>query len=210
MSNLIPSIRAAGSFEAKNPFNTVVDPSVYYTVEAIRTIPEMQALKLDIYKLVFKPVGVAEADYTTVVNNAINANAVVISLTSRNNDPVYVISTYLESFPLVDGVTYERMCIVADLGACPPALSEKINSALDHIKEYIKSSIGISSPTVTLGTIPTKGYVSKEQSEAWELARENQITSDPSDVVKLELANSEITKLQAYITQLETALKAKT
>ena len=105
-SNLIPSINAAGRFEALAPFDQVVLPTTYYVVEALRTISEMQALKLNLFTLVFQPIGVSEADYPTVLERARSNGAIIVTLTSRSSAPVYVLSTYFKSFPLIDGVSY--------------------------------------------------------------------------------------------------------
>lgn len=207
--NLIPAVWAAGSFEAENPFSTVVDPKVFYTVEAVRTIPEMQADNDDIYKLVFQPVGVTEDQYQSQLEQAISSSAVVIVLTSRGRPKVHVLSTYLKSFPLVDGVIYERVCIISDLGACPPAFKDRINSVIAHFNQYIKTAVGIQDPKTVIGTMPTRGYVSKEQADAWENTRQKTITQNPSDVVRIEELTTENQQLYAYIKQLEDQLKAK-
>ena len=87
--NLIPAAYAAGSFEAISPFNAVVDPSVYYTVEAVRTVDEMLSNKTNIYDLVFKPVGVQESDYETILKvvGAKDENFVL----TRNRDYIEVL-----------------------------------------------------------------------------------------------------------------------
>lgn len=207
--NIIPAIWAAGKFEANPPFNQVVNADRYYTVEATRTVSEMQALKVDLFTLIFQPVGIAQEAYQDLVDTAKSANAVIITLTSKDAAPVYVLSTYLKSFPLVDGVIYERVCIIADLGACPPTLKDRVNSAIDHFKNYIKDSIGISDARVTIGTVPLRSYVSKEQALAWEGTRAAAITNEPSDALQLEKANKTIAALQTYIGELEGILKAK-
>lgn len=209
MNNAIPSLRAEGSFEAEVPFDSIVKKDVAYRVEAIRTIPEMQALNLDMYKLVFQPVGVPESDYQTVLTRAIDQQAAVIALTSRGNPVVYVLSTYFKSFPLVDGVQYEHLCLIVDLGAVPPSLKDRINSGIDHINAYVKSSLGIKDPKTSVGVIPTSSWVSKEQSEIWENSRQLQITEEPSDTIRIEQLTRANQSQAAYILELEAALKAK-
>lgn len=208
MNNAIPSIRASGSFEADAPFDQIVKKDVFYTVEAIRTIPEMQALNLDIYKLVLQPVGVSENDYQTVLERALAQEATVCALTSRGNPVVYVFSTYFKSFPLVDGVVYEHLCLVVDLGAVPPSTKDVINSGIDHINSYVKGALGIKNPKTTVGVIPTRSWVSKEQADLWENSRQLQITEEPSDTIRIEQLTSELAASRAYSAELEAALKA--
>lgn len=204
--SIIPAVYAQGSFTAKPPFDTVVKQEIFFTVEAVRTIAEMQALKLDLFKMVFEPVGVDANDYQQKLAEAIQQEAVIITLTARNRPPVYVPSNYLTSFPLVDGVTYERFCIISDLGAVPPALKDRVNAAIDHFNNYIKNSIGIQNPITVIGTIPTRGFVSLEQSEAWEKSRQLAITEEPSDLLRLEKTLAENAELKAYIAELEATI----
>lgn len=206
MNNIIPSLRSAGKFVAEAPFNQVVDESRFYTVEAIRTIPEMQALKLDLFKLVFEPVGFSQEDYQIQVQTAIDNKAAVISLTSRGKGPVYVLSTFLKSFPVIDGVVYEHIALITSLGACPPSMKEKIDNAIEHINNYIKGSFGIDNPNTTIGTIPTRGYVSREDAVAWENSRQLAIIDEPSDAVKIAKLEKENIELKAYIAELETTI----
>lgn len=204
--SIIPAVYAQGSFTAKPPFDTVVKQEIFFTVEAVRTISEMQALKLDLFKMVFEPVGVDANDYQQKLAEAVQQEAVIITLTARNRPPVYVPSNYLTSFPLVDGVTYERFCIISDLGAVPPSLKDRVNAAIDHFNNYIKNSIGIQNPTTVIGTIPTRGFVSLEQAETWEKSRQNAITEDPSDLMRLEKVLGENAELKAYIAELEATI----
>ncbi|WNV45972.1 hypothetical protein [Aeromonas phage AerS_266] len=206
MNNIIPSLRSAGKFVAEAPFNQVVDETRFYTVEAIRTIPEMQALKLDLFKLVFQPAGYPQEEYQLQLQNAIDNKAAVISLTSRGKGPVYILSTFLKSFPVIDGVVYEHIAIIASLGACPPSMKEKINNAVEHFNNYIKGSFGIDNPNTTIGTIPTRGYVSREEAVAWENSRLLAINEEPSDAVKVAQLEKENIELKTYIAELEATI----
>lgn len=208
-SNIIPAIYSAGQFEATHPFDVVVDSTVYYTTEAIRTVSEMQSANIDIYSKVLQPVGIPKDETTNWINELLKNDAVIITLTSKGNKPVYVPSTYLRSFPAIDGVVYEHMCIVADLGAVPPTLKDKLKQQLDEISKYVESNIGVSA-TVQIGVIPTKSYVSKEQAENFENSRLLKIKNSDNLVLKNERQEKEIVELKAYITKLENALKAKT
>ncbi|QDJ96717.1 hypothetical protein PS2_0208 [Aeromonas phage PS2] len=208
--NNIPSIRSAGKFVADVPYDKVVNPEVFYTVEAIRTLPEMQALKIDLFTTVFQPVGYTTEQAQQEIQTAIDNKAVVVSLTSRGRGPVYVLSTFLKSIPLLDGVIYENLALIVSLGACPPSMKDRINVAIEHINNYIKECVGINDPNTTLGTIPTRGYVSKETADSWERSRQLQITEEPSDTVKLAEANKTISELQTYIEELEATITGQT
>lgn len=204
-NSIIPAIDARGRFEAEVPFDRVVKPENYYKVEAIRNIHEMEALKLDLYSLVFQPVGVSAEDFPAVLQRARDSGAKVLSLLDRADVAVYVLTTYLKSWPLVDGVSYERMCIIADLSACPPSMKEILAKEMQHIQDHIEATVGISS-TVTLGTIPTMGYVSRDQYLAYENTRKARITDSGNDVAKIRALEASNAKKDAYILELEAAL----
>lgn len=201
-NNIIPSIDARGRFEAEAPFDTVVKDSVYYKIEAIRNIHEMEALKVDLYTTVFLPAGVTTDQYPAMLERARSAGAKVLSLLDRQDVPTYVLTTYLKSWPLIDGVSYEHMCIIADLGPCPPSMKDILAKEIEHFKNHIEANVGITT-TVTLGTIPTLGYVSKDQADAYERIRQSKITNSGNDVARIRELEANNLKKDAYITQLE-------
>lgn len=200
--NLIPSINASGRFEALAPFDGVVDTTKYYTVEALHTIHEMESKKLDLYTLVFAPVGVQSADYQTVLSRAKADGAIIVGLLDRTGAEIYVPTTYLKAFPLTDGVAYERMCLVADLGPCPPSMKDTVAQVQSHMRSYILDAIGVNA-TVRLGTIPTIGYVSAQQATAYETTRKNAITDSNNDVAKIKNLTALLADRDAYIAELE-------
>ena len=208
--NNIPSIRSAGKFVANAPYDKVVLPEVFYTVEAVRTLPEMQALKIDLFTTVFQPAGYTSEQAQQEILTAIDNKAVVVSLTSRGRAPVYVLSTFLKSIPLLDGVVYENLALIVSLGPCPPSMKDQVNNAIEHFNNYIKECFGIKDPSTVIGTIPTRGYVSKQTAIDWENSRQLQITSEPSDTVKLTEAQRTISEQQIYIKELEDIITAQT
>lgn len=203
--SIIPSLRAAGKFVASVPYDRVVNPDVFYSVEAIRTIPEMQGLNINVYARVFKPIGLAETDAQAAITAAIAANAAVISLIPRSGPPVYVLSTYLTSFPLTDGYSYERMCIITDCGPLPPEYKDSLTQAMEHFNSYVKDHYGIT-VTSKLGTIPTIGYVSKDEHDDAERTRQNAITDNGNDLATIRDLMAKLENRDAYIRDLETRL----
>jgi hypothetical protein len=162
----------------------------------------MEGAKLDLYSLVFQPVGVTPEDFPVVLKRAKDSGAIICALLDRNGLPVYVPTTYLISFPSVDGVSYERMCMIADLGPVPPSMEQAMQQVLDHTKQYITATLGIAS-TVRLGTIPTVGYVSQNQADAYENTRKAQITDATNDVAKVRALTAKVAAKDVYITKLE-------
>lgn len=205
--NVIPGMYVSGQFTAKSPFNVIVDPDTYFTVEAVRTVSEMLGAKLDLYKTVFKPVGVSQDKTTEYLDELLDAKACIITLTQTGGSPVYVPSTYLTTSPLVDGVVFEHLCIIVDCGSCSPDTKTKVDSTVQSIELAVQKNLGIKNPTVQVATIPQRGYVSKTQAEAWETSRQLQIDELYNPIIENEILTKQIEEYEAYITQLETTIK---
>lgn len=201
-NTIIPALRVTGRFEALAPFDRVINHMASYTVEAIRTVGEMQGLNINIYQRVFQPLGVDQATYLTMLDQIVAAGGVIITLIPRKGAPVYVVSTYLKSFPLVDGFLYERMVVVSDLGALSKDLQPALEEAVNHFNEWILQHYGIQS-TVKIGTVPVIGYVSQFEHETLENARKNRITDNQSDLAKNIALEKQVASLQAYVQELE-------
>lgn len=202
---IIPALRVTGRFEAMEPFSRVINPMASYTVEAIRTVGEMQGLNINIYQRVFAPLGVDQATYLTMLDQIVNAGGVIITLIPRKGAPIYVASTYLKSFPLVDGFLYERMVVVSDLGALSSDMQPALEEAITHFHDWILQHYGIQS-SVKIGTVPVIGYVSQFEHETMETARKNRITDNQGDLAKNLSMENTIASQQAYIKELEARL----
>lgn len=206
-NTIIPALRVTGRFEALAPFDRVINPMASYTVEAIRTVGEMQGLNINIYQRVFAPLGIDQPTYLTMIDQIIQAGGVVITLIPRKGVPIYVVSTYLKSFPLVDGFLYERMVLVTDLGALAIDMKPALEEAMTHFQTWVLQHYGINN-TVKLGTVPVIGYVSQFEHETMENARKNRITDNQSDLAKNIALEKKVADLEAYVRDLETRLGA--
>jgi len=208
--NVIPAWKAAGSFEANNPFDAVVNKDTYYTIESTSTISEMQGRNIDLYTVIFKPAGIAQEDYQSIVDGINSAGGGILTLIAKDGTRVYLPTTYLKSFPLTDGISYERLCLVADLGSVPPTLKTRIDDVLTHVKNYIELHVGIENATVQLGTVPLVGYVTAEQAAVFEATRQTAIANVKNDVLTIADQATKIASQAAYIAQLEAKVIALT
>lgn len=208
-TNMTPWVYAEGLFTAKSPFNTVVDPTVSFKVEAVRTINEIQLAGRDVYELVLKPVGISKDNATDYIDAMIRDNACIVTLTRQQGPLVYVPTTYLTSYPNVDGVVFERLCLIVDCGSCSPDTKNRLDDTLQGIKLVVQKNLGITTPLVQIGTLPERSYVSKTQAEAWENSRLLQIDSLSNPLIENDTLRQQIKEYQIYITQLEDAIKKK-
>lgn len=202
LNNLIPSINARGRFEALSPFTAVVDVNTYYEVSAIRTIDQMQSEKENLYEKMFKPTGMTPEDGQKALVVGKEIGAVVVCLVARNKPVVYVLSSYFKSFPTVDGVSYERMCIICDMGSVPPEFDKVLADSIQHIGGYLETKVGIT-PLIKIGTVPTIGYVSSTQHEVNETTRKNKITNTDNDVSRVTKLEADLVRSQNEVAILE-------
>lgn len=206
-ANVIVAPNTQGMFEAEAPFDKVVDPKAYYTVQSLRSPAEMLANKVDLFKLVWEPAGATELDYQQQLASLTAASGMFLVLSAKNKPLVYLPSTFVKSYPAVDGVLYEHLCIILDCGAVPGTFKDVLNSGLDHCVNYLKDNYGMENPTATIGTIQTRAYIPKEQAAAWENSRQQRIKENPSDLVRANKAEATVLSQAKYIQELEAALK---
>ncbi|QGZ14495.1 hypothetical protein [Photobacterium phage PDCC-1] len=207
MNNVIPQIGASGSFVALAPFDQICDPKYMYTVEAIRTVDELNIAKVNTHLLVGEPVGMTSEESASLMDQLDQADGAVVTLIAPGLPTLHIPSIYFKSFPLIDGVIYERLCFIVDLGAVPPTLKDELKTFQTYLKDQTSSITGIEDPEVHLGTVPTKTYVSKEQNEVFENTRRAAITKNPSDAIRVKQLEAEQIADRKYIAVLEEQLR---
>lgn len=208
MNNVIPQIGASGSFVAITPFDKICDPKYMYRVEAIRTVDELNIAKVNTYLLVGEPVNMSSEDTASLMEQLDQVNGVVVTLIAPGLPTLHIPSTYFKSFPLIDGVVYERLCFIVDLGAVPPSLKDELKTFQTYLKDQTSAITGIEDPEVHLGTVPTKSYVSKEQNQVFENTRRAAISKNPSDAIRVKQLEEQQIIDRKYIAVLEEQLRS--
>lgn len=206
-SNIIPSVKTTGKFTALTPFDSVFDPNLTYTVMGIRTIEELEANKENIFEMMLKPVGVAEADSQALLKRCKELNGVILVFGNQGEADIYVPSTFIPALPDSGAVKYERLCLIVDLGAVPGFIKERINTVKSHINDYVTANIGITS-SVSIGSLPSSQFVSQAQADAFEATRQNKIANSVTDAAQIRVLTDKVAKQEAYIKKLEDALTA--
>lgn len=207
-NNIIPEIGAAGSFEALPPFDKICDPKLFYTVEALRTVEELNSSKVNTHLLVGAPVGITSDDSAAMMIDIQNDKGVIVTIAAPGLPTLNIPSTYFKSFPLIDGMLYERLCYIVDLGPVPPTLKDQLNTFQKFLKDQTSAITGIEEPEVFLGTVPTKSYVSKEQATVFENKRQAAVTKSASDAARVKVLEAEQIADRKYIKVLEEQLRA--
>lgn len=201
----VPQLGVSGPFEVEAPFNNIVVPGRYYKVEQLSTISKLQAENYDFNKKIFEPAQIPEDTRAKILSDAISYKATVVVLTSRDQKPVILFSNYIKSFPVLNGVLYEHLCIVGDAGAQHSGLKDSGYTMLKHFEEYAKAHLGIT-VNFQFAYIETRSFVTKEQHEINENKRKSQITNTSSDVGTIKRLEEEIVGKDLYIKKLEDQL----
>lgn len=202
MSNLIPGMYVEGSFTAKPPFDTVVSPDVYLKVEALRTVDELRSANVNLFNSIFKPVGILEEDGEILLRELDDTAGVVIVLTAPGKVDVYLPSSHLLSFPAADGVKYEHLALIVDLGAVPPSLRGALAETMQEIQDLVLHRVGVDN-VVNIGVVPMSGYVKPGQATAFENARRNKILNTKTNVILIKELQDKVAKMEIYIKTLE-------
>lgn len=201
-NSLVPSTFTSGLYKAKPPFDTVVNEAKQYTCHEIRSVKEMRRLNLDIQKLIFNPVDVGRSDGEAILKTCEGLDGVVITLVGADSVPVYVLSTFMESIPLSDGIPYEVCAIMINMGAISVSERNALTETCDYFKEYVLATLGINTE-VKVGGVGYRTYVTKEQHEQNLIAREQNITKEYPDILLMEEYKNQISDQEAYIKELE-------
>lgn len=208
MNNIIPEMGAEGSFVALEPFDRICDPKVVYTVEALRTVDELNIAKVNTHQLIGAPAGMTSDESAGLMDDVETSEGVIVTLVGPGLPTLHIPSTHFKSFPLIDGVVYEHLCYIIDLGAVPPSLKDQLNTYRVFLKDQTKAITGIDDPEVFVGTVPTKAYVSREQAEVFENTRKGKITKSASDAIRIKQLEKEQIEDRKYIALLEEKIRA--
>ena len=193
---LIP-ILLKGLFELKTPFKCT--PTVIYTVEATRTIDEMLLDNVDVFNEVYKPKGLTEKDYEKDKESLEH----VITLTSLEEPPIYVPSSYILKYPDDSAIRYEHIVLSCSLGALPTSVSDQLQQLIDVIEAAASDLTGAEKVTVTLSTAPSTNAITVEQHRVAERNRISRIKRRETEHAANIKLTEENAQLKIIIKDLE-------
>jgi hypothetical protein len=201
-ASLVPQIGAAGIYTLLAPFDTKLTPNTNYTCKAVRTIDDLLASGVDPYATYYNPTG-TPIDRTTY-NADVAAGVQIVSLFSASGTPVYVPSTYIQSFPAAGGVPYAVMCMAVQIPAIPESLD--LGPCKTQIIAIVKDTLGMDA-TITEVQLTEITLVDQATSQRYEAARQANITNSTTDNAKLIAAQTALAAAQQQITLLQDYIK---
>lgn len=190
----VPPPGTRGLYSLKAPFKTV--PNELYSCGAIRYFKDIQNQGVDVYAKYYQPLELTEADYA----RDLAAGVVIITLLSETQQPIYVPSSYVLSYPGLSSYNYQHVVLSVSLGALPDALD--LTFLKTQIATAVSEVIGVT-PTVYENVAPSTGVVTPEQHDAMEAARQAAITNRTTDYARYLIERDKRIALEAKVAALE-------
>jgi hypothetical protein len=158
---IVPPLGAKGRFKFVEPFNKEQYQNEELRVSAIRTFKELKDSSIDVYELIYQPVGLTENDLLKDVEN----NIPIVVLESQAGKYLNIPANKIKSLPDISGIKYQQRMLVANLGLLP--LDFNIDTLYKIIKDDVYDVTGIqtevkdikSSGIVIIDEIKDKEYM---------------------------------------------------
>lgn len=153
---IIPPINSKGRYSVSAPFDTVFRSDIEYKVTAIRSIPELMSEDIDVYNIIYQPVGLSEDD----MNQDITDNVPIVAFQSESGTLLYIPARYIKSIPLVAGKIFTQKVIAINLGLVPEDLN--LSAVVEDVNDYVQSLLGIKPSTEVIDTSQRMLYTYEE------------------------------------------------
>ena len=158
---IVPPLGAKGRFKFVEPFNKEQYQNEELRVSAIRTFKELKDSSIDVYELIYQPVGLTENDVLKDIEN----NIPIVVLESQAGKYLNIPANKIQSLPDISGIKYQQRMLVANLGLLP--LDFNIDTLYNVIKDDVYDVTGIqtevqdikSSGIVIIDEIKDKEYM---------------------------------------------------
>lgn len=198
---LIPPVGTSGVYKLAPPFNTLLQANMSYRCDAVRRIADFLEAGFDPFEEFYVPRGLSRAVYDQDLQNQV----CVVSLVSSGGHWVYVPTTYILSYPDINGVPYAVMVLGLELGAIPNY--KDLTGLKQAIANLTRDTIGIT-PTVKEVAISAVQKLSQADHDALEAARMSAINNSQTDRAKLLAAQAELAALRQQYSELEAYVSA--
>lgn len=194
--SLTPPIGASGIFTLDSPFDTTLQASATYTCVAVRRLSEIIKNGIDPFLKYYVPKNIDQTKYNTDVKN----NECIVTLRSTGGDWAYIPTSYIKSYPNMNGIAYHSCVLAISLGALPTYLD--LSELKTSMINLVRDKIGITSDVKTV-VVSKETKLSIADSTALETARQNNITDSTTDSAKVIALTNENASLRQQISALE-------
>ncbi len=196
MARVTPPLNAKGLFTVAEPFQSLVLPSVSYTVTAVRSFTEIRQRGSDPLELIYTPVGLTRTAYDEDLRN----ECLVVTLQSESGKPIYIPDSYTTSYPNQGYVKYSHLVVSASLGALPDNFDTTLLKQV--VGSVISDYIGVV-PTVNVGKAGLSATLTDTQHQINETARQAAIQNRQTDRARAIAAEALVQQLQVKVQALQ-------
>lgn len=153
---ITPPIHATGVYSLYSPFTVSLE--MIYRCHAVRSFDELVKRGINVFEEYYSPKGLTEKIYKEDAAKG----ASIVTLISADNEYLYVPNTYIESYPGMAGLRYERKLLMLDLGPLPANF--QLNYLLADMQDLVTKAVGVTEDKakLTFATVPMNGSVSHE------------------------------------------------
>lgn len=176
MIGVIPQPGLKGRWKVKAPFSLTAGK--LYTLSAVRFFIDLENHGDNIFEVYYGPMSIDKATFTKDKRDG----AVMLTLTTDDEGPRYIPSSFIESYPSLDSVQYHHVVLSASIGAIPVTTS--LDFLETQVANVISDTIGVT-PVINWGVMPLLSVVSPVQHQANEAKREAKIKNRTSDYARL-------------------------
>lgn len=201
MAQFIPDIGCTGAYVLRAPFDTIIKANTSYVCRAVKTFNDIIGEGEDPFELYYDSVGLTQSNY----DSDAAASAVIVSLQAGTGEWVYVPSTYIVSFPLVNGTKYHAMMLGVSIGAVPDTMD--LTAVKNKISDDVLNIIGIR-PTMKEVAVSAISILSAEDAQRVEAARAARITIVKSNATNYQEASARADRMQLRLVEMETYIKS--
>lgn len=194
-------LNVSGLFTLSAPFDTMLTENVIYKCISVRTLQDYFVSGDDPKKEFYTANSISDK-FEEDLSNSI----CIVTLQSQAGLVVRVPSSYINTYPDLNGVLYTGLMLGVDLGALPNSFD--LSHLIYKIENIVKEIIGISGEVHVVATNETT-VVGFDDSAQLELARKNMITETETDYTKFVKATNELNSLRQKNSNLENYIKIK-
>lgn len=186
---LIPPIGTSGIYSLLSPFASQLQPNVAYRCEAIRKLSDLIEADVDPFEEIYRPNNLTQEQYEQDLAN----QACIVSLQSTTGHWVYVPSTYIKSFPNVNGVAYRVMVLGVEIGPVPEYMD--LGALKSAVSDTVRDTFGVT-PTIKEVAISPVQNFSQHDHDVIEANRANAIVNSDTWKSKYLTAQKSLEELQ--------------
>jgi len=200
--SLLPEVGCIGLWSLKTPFAALLKPNTTYNCQAVRKIKEILAEGEEPFEDYYVANNLSQALYDADVA----AGECIVSLQSGSGEWIHVPTSYVLSYPIMNGVKYRGVMMGINLSALPD--NKDLSLLKTKMIDLVLGTVGVS-PVIKEIAITPPVILSKQDSDAIETARRNRISIIKTDAQKIAEYELQISKLNYKVTELENFIKAK-